>query len=140
MRHLDYTSCPADPDLWMSPATKHDGSQYYSYILLYTDDALVIDESPEDILRNQLGRYFELKEESIGPPKIYLGGKVSKVQLENDAWAWSFSSTQYVKAAVNNLKNYLEKHPTWCMPKNLQNTTHYSIPPGTRYNSRIEST
>ena len=84
MRHLDYTSCPADPDLWMRPATKHDGSQYYSYILLYTDDALVIDESPEDILRNQLGKYFELKEESIGPPKIYLGGKVSKVQLEND--------------------------------------------------------
>ena len=97
MRHLDYTSFPADPDLWMRPATKPDGSQYYSYILLYTDDALVIDCNAEDVLRNQLGKYFELKQESIGPPDIYLGGKVSKVTLENGAEAWSYSSSQYVK-------------------------------------------
>ena len=38
---------------------------------------------PESILRNELGRYFELKEESIGPPDHYLGGKVRKVQLNN---------------------------------------------------------
>ena len=29
MRHLDYVSCPADPDLWMRPAMKADGSTYY---------------------------------------------------------------------------------------------------------------
>ena len=40
----------------------------YDYVLLYVDDALVVSENAESILRNEFGRYFELKEESIGPP------------------------------------------------------------------------
>jgi hypothetical protein len=80
MRHLDFVSCPADPDVWMRPAKHSDGSEYYEYILLYTDDALVISEQAETVLRKELGRFFELKEESIGPPKIYLGGGVRKVK------------------------------------------------------------
>ena len=83
MRHLEFESCPADPDVWMRPAKRSDGSEYYEYILLYTDDALVISKNPESVLRNELGRYFTLKEESIGPPKQYLGGAVWKVQLDN---------------------------------------------------------
>ena len=80
MRHLDFVSCPADPDVWMRPAKRSDGSDYYEYILLYTDDALVLSENAEKVLRNDVGRYFTLlKEESIGPPKIYLGGSVRKV-------------------------------------------------------------
>ena len=127
MRHLDYTSCPTDPELWMRPATKPDGTQYYSYILLYTDDALVIDCNAENVLQNQIGKYFELKEESIGPPDIYLGGKTSKVTLENGVEAWSFSSTQYVKSAVTNVKNYIAKGGRWSMPKNSNTplTTSY---------------
>jgi hypothetical protein len=74
MHHLQFESCPADPDVWMRPAKKSDGSEYYEYILLYTDDALVISDNAENILRNEIGRYFQLKEESIGPPpKLYLG-------------------------------------------------------------------
>ena len=74
-----------------------------------------------------MGKYFELKEESIGPPKIYLGGKVSKVELENGVKAWSFSPTQYVKAAVDNVKKYVEKHERWKLPKNCNTplTTSY---------------
>ena len=108
MRHLDFVSCPADPDVWMRPAMKADGSTYYEYILLYTDDALSVSENPEKILRHELGRYFELKEKSIGPPKIYLGGRVRKVQLDNGVWCWSYSSSQYVQAAVKNVKLWLE--------------------------------
>ena len=35
MVHLDLKSCLADPDIWMRPAKKHDGSSYYGCILLY---------------------------------------------------------------------------------------------------------
>jgi hypothetical protein len=83
MRHLDFVSCLADPNVWMRPAKRSDGSDYYEYILLYTDDCLVISENAELVLRQELGRYFTLKEESIGPPKQYLGGSVRKVQLDN---------------------------------------------------------
>ena len=109
MRHLDFVSCPADPDVWMRPAQKSDGSTHYEYILLYTDDALAIGEYPEKILRHGLGKYFELKEDSIGPPKIYLGGRVRKVQLANGTWCWAYSSSQYVQAAVKNVKSWLEE-------------------------------
>ena len=50
---------------------------------MYTDDALVVSENAEKVLRDELGRYFTLKEESIGPPKIYLGGSMRQVELEN---------------------------------------------------------
>ena len=54
----------------MRPATKSDGSPFYEYVLLYTDDVLVISENGEKVLRREIGCYFELKEESIGPPKL----------------------------------------------------------------------
>ena len=72
---INFTSCPADPadpadpDVWMRPAIKSDGTKCYDYVLLYVDDALVVIKNAESILRNELGRYFELKEESIGPPQ-----------------------------------------------------------------------
>ena len=109
MSHIGFESCKADPDVWMRPATKSDGTQIYEYVLLYTDDALVVSEFGEKILREELGKYFELKEESIGPPDIYLGGKVSKVTLENGVKAYSFSCSKYVQAAVNNVTDHLEK-------------------------------
>ncbi len=111
-------SCPADLDVWMRPAKQSDGTDYYEYILLYTDDALVLSENAEKVLRNDLGRYFTLKEESIGPPKIYLGGSVRKVQLDNGVECWAYSSSQYVQAAVRNVEDYLSKrnNQRWRLP------------------------
>ena len=74
IRRLVVVSCPDDPDVWMRPAKQRDGSEYYEYILLYTNDALVVSENAEHVLRTEVGRYWILKEEPIGPPKFYLGG------------------------------------------------------------------
>ena len=109
MHHLDFQSCPADPDVWLRPAKKADGAEYYEYVLLYTDDVLVISERGEDVLRNGIGKYFELKEESIGPPDRYLGGRLRKVMLENGVQAWAFGSSQYVQEAVKNVEQYLAR-------------------------------
>ena len=95
---------------------KADGSTYYEYILLYTDDAIVVSENDEDILRNKLGKYFELKPSSIGPPSIYLGSRVRKVTLENGATAWAFSPSQYVQAAVKNTQDYISGQNKYHMP------------------------
>jgi hypothetical protein len=93
MGHLNFESCLADPDVWMRPALKADGSEYYEYILIYTDDVLVVSTDGERILRDRIGRYFELKDESIGPPTIYLGGHLRQVELTtNGVKAWAFSS------------------------------------------------
>ena len=108
MNFLEFTSCKADPDVWMRPATKADGSEYWEYVLLYCDDTLVISERGESVLREEIGKYFELKEKSIGPPANYHGEKLQKVTLNNGVEAWSFSFSQYVQAAVANVEDYLK--------------------------------
>ena len=117
MDHLGFKSCRADPDVWMRPATKKDGSQYWEYVLLYVDDCLVISEKGESVLRNEIGKYFTLKQNSIGPPDIYLGGKMSKVRLENGLYAWAFGSSQYIQAAVKNVEDYLRRMNLPALPK-----------------------
>jgi hypothetical protein len=102
MHHIGFKSCPADPDVWMRSAITSDGTELYEYVLLYTDDALTIGVEAESILRKEIGKYLELKDKSIGPPKLYLGGHLSLVELDNGVKAWAFSSSQYVRAAVQN--------------------------------------
>ena len=108
MTHLGFSSCPADPDVWLRPAETPDGHHYYEYVLLYTDDCLVISHRGETVLRKEIGKYFELKEESIGAPDIYLGGKLREVELSNGSTAWAFGSSQYVQSAVANIETYLK--------------------------------
>eukprot|EP00957_Ditylum_brightwellii_P114106 8699426-Ditylum_brightwellii.AAC.1 len=80
----------------MRPAIHSDGSKHYEYILLNIDDALAIGEHPEKLLCRGIGKYFQLKEESVGPPKIYLGGSVHKRTLDNGVKAWAFSSSSKI--------------------------------------------
>ena len=68
MTEMNFISCKADPDVWFREATKSDGTDYYQYVLLYTDDILAIMESPEKFIRDELANKFVIKEKSIGPP------------------------------------------------------------------------
>jgi hypothetical protein len=116
MCHLGYTPCLADPDVWMRSAKQPDGSACWEYILLYVNDALAIGVNAEKMLREEIGCYFELKEASIGPPKIYLGGRMCQVILDNGMKVWGISLSQYVQSAVNNVEKYL-KEKGQCLPK-----------------------
>ena len=89
---LGFKACNADPDVWMHPATTLDGLSYYNFFILYVNNALVISENGEKILRDKIGKYFELKKESIDPLTLYLGAKVNKVILKTGVETQSFSS------------------------------------------------
>ena len=69
----------------------------------------MISDNADKVLRKEIGYYFDLKEESIGKPKIYLGGQVRDVEMPNGQQCWAFGSAQYVKAAVTNVEEYLSK-------------------------------
>ena len=103
----------------MRPTKKSNRSKYYEYILLYTDDVLCISENSEDILRDTR-KYFELKPGSVGSPKIYLGGRVRKVELDNGVEVWAFSASQYTIAAIKNVETYLGKQDRWKIPKSAE--------------------
>ena len=129
MKHLGFEPCVADPDLWMRKATKPcDGSEYWEYVLLYVDDVLCVSHRPEEVLRNEIGKYCIMKSNSTGPPKFYLGNKVSKVTLENGVLAWSFGSSQYVQSAIANVERYL-KTKNESLPKRASApfTTNYRL-------------
>ena len=83
MEHLQFHSSKADPDIWFWAEKRKDGTPYYEYFLLYTDDFLVISDNAENILRGEIRKSFKLKDKSIGDPGQYLGGKLCKVKLEN---------------------------------------------------------
>ena len=107
MDFLVFVSCRGDPDVWRRAATKQNGDKYHEYVLLYVDDCLVVSHKPESILRKEIGKHFQLKEDSIGPPSQYLGGKLRQVTMENIQEFWAFGYTQYVRAAVDNVEEYL---------------------------------
>ena len=108
MRKLGYTPCLADPDLWMKPEIRpSDGHKYYAYILLYVDDVLVIHHDANAELE-RIDNHFEMKPGSMGDPDLYLGAKLRKVTIDGTD-AWSFSSSKYVQASVQNVEEFLNK-------------------------------
>lgn len=103
------SACTADPDIWMHLGMKSDGTTYWQYVLLYTDNILSIMEEPEKFIRYELGSHFTIKLNSIRPPTQYLGNKVSEVTLENGAnKCWSFSSPQYIQNVISNVEEYFK--------------------------------
>ena len=52
-------------------------------MLLHVDDALSTSDQGKRVIRNELGKCFCIKDESIGTPALCLGNKVSQVELEN---------------------------------------------------------
>ena len=108
MENIQLKSSRSDPDVWIRPSRRKDGTEYYEYVLLCTDDCMVISDNAEEILRNEIGKSFRLKGKSIGDPSKYIGGKLRKVKLDNGIDCWAFRSTQYVHDDVNNVEQYLK--------------------------------
>ena len=110
MSDLGYHPCLADPDLWIKAEIRpDDGVEYYSYILCYVDDILVIHHDSMSVL-NKIDKFMKLKPDSIGDPDIYLGAKLKLMQLENNIWCWGISPSKYVKEAVRNCEEHLKTH------------------------------
>ena len=107
MELLNYKSCLADPDLWMRAAKNSNGEDYYEYALLYTDNALVVSKNPKECLL-EIDKYFLMKKDSIDTPRLYLGGKISQVQLPNGVIAYALNMSQYVQEAIKILKELLD--------------------------------
>ena len=108
MEMLKYKPCEADPDLWMRESVHSNGMQYYEYVLLYVDDALIVSEHPKEGLL-EIDKYSPMKPNSIGSPKIYLGGKISQVKLPNGVVAYAISMIQYVQEAIKNVEKEILK-------------------------------
>jgi hypothetical protein len=104
---LGYTSTKADPDVWIRPATKPDGFEYYEMLLVYVDDVLCISHDGEATMKG-IQETFKLKGDKIDVPTHYLGAQVAK-KVINGVTCWTMSSEQYIKAAITNVEAKLDK-------------------------------
>ena len=112
----------------MHPATQKNGTLVCEYVLLYTDDFLVVSEITESIFKEDIGRYFELKPDSIGPSSLCLGGHLREVTLDIGVKAWIFVSAQYVQAPVKNVEEYLRHREKSLNAKGLDVIPKYYRP------------
>ena len=109
-----------------------EGKRYYSYILCYVDDILVIDHDAMTVL-GEINRFLPLKPDSVGDPSIYLGAKLSTVEMSDDdgrpVTAWAMSLSKYVQESVCNCEKHLAEvmKKKWSLPKQAPNpfTTDY---------------
>ena len=108
MSGLGYMPCLADPDLWLKPQSRADGTSYYSYILCYVDDVLVVHDNAQPVL-DRIDKFMKLKEGS-SEPDIYLGAKLKRVTLDNGVMAWSLSPSKYVQEAVRNCEKHVKEN------------------------------
>jgi hypothetical protein len=80
LRDGRYQSCQANPDVWMKPGVKCDGTKYWQYVLCYVDDIIVVLENPKATMDYLALRYM-LKEGSVKEPDTYLGAHIKKWQI-----------------------------------------------------------
>jgi Reverse transcriptase (RNA-dependent DNA polymerase) len=113
IRTLGFRACLADPDVWMRPAVKPDGTKYWEYVLVYVDDLLAVSHDPATIME-QLGEHYTLKPGSVRPPAEYLGSDIKEfvippVNGEEPEPCWSMSADTYVKRAVADVVRTLDE-------------------------------
>jgi hypothetical protein len=115
---LEFTSCLADPDVWIQDAVKPTGEEYYEYIFVYVDDLLVLLHDPSSSIMNTISDSYRLKNDIAQKPMTYLGALIKEFwHPENPTTSmWSLSADQYIKDALNNLEFNLLKMEK-CLPK-----------------------
>ena len=106
LRDAGFKSCLADPDVWMRPAVKKDGTKYYEYVLCYVDDILAISENPQRIM-DHLAMRYTLKDGTVKDPEEYLGAQVSRIDMPDGTQTWCMSSDLYVKRAIADVEREL---------------------------------
>jgi len=107
-KKLGFKSTTADPDVWIKPAVKKDGTPYYQMLLVYVDDILCIAEEPDEIMK-EIGKEFRLKDGAQEPTR-YLGANLDKCIMPDDGReCWCMSANDYLKNAVDRVQKMLDE-------------------------------
>ena len=113
--------------MWLRPATKTDGEEYYGYVPVYVDDILATLMNPTKILKDMKGKTIKYKNGNIAPPEMYLGARLKR-KIMNGNMCWTITSYDYVVAAVQTIKDAL-KDKRWKLPATTKTPMNQSFVP-----------
>ena len=105
---LGFKSSKADFDIWLRPAVKEDGEEYYEYVMLYVEEVMAANHQAIKVMED-LGRGIKYKNDKIETPDSYLGAQLVLKTLPNDLKCWYMSSDKYVNAAIKNVEEAIKK-------------------------------
>lgn len=107
---LGFKSSNADPDVWMRPARKDTGEEYYEYLISYVDDILCISQDAKQVLEDlRSDGKIKYKNDKIEPPEMYLGARLQpKTVARTGQTVWSVSSHDYIKATIDAVKESIK--------------------------------
>jgi hypothetical protein len=124
---MNYKSCIADPGVYMKAECTKDGHEYWSYMLVYIDDCLLIHHDPNPVMEELESRYA-LKKDSYGCPDRYLGTNACKYQLEDGREYWCMHPGDYVKMSCKLVKGWSEKDSRrWTKNRKAAMITKYRL-------------
>jgi hypothetical protein len=106
IRAMGFENSMADPDVWLRPAAKENGFDYYEYLIVYVDDILVLSHRAKEVM-NTIEQLYRLKEPA-STPKTYLGASILEWSISGDKM-WAMSSQKYVKEAIRCVEVELQK-------------------------------
>jgi hypothetical protein len=101
---MGFISCKADPDVWLRPATKSNGFEYYEYILTYLDNCLILSENPRKIVQ-VLEQDYQYRSRDVGEPTRYLCAEVGKQVFSDGTKAYYMSAGAYLKQAISEIES-----------------------------------
>ena len=100
---LRYKASNGYPDVFMKREVQNDGTEYYSYFVIYVDNILCAHEYPKSII-DKLGSVYRLKDGSIEKPERYLGIDMKSwtIQAEDcdKTECYAMSCKKYIKEAI----------------------------------------
>jgi len=129
LREMGYKPSLADPDVYMKPRIRSDGSTFWEYLLVYVDDILCISDDPT-IFMTKISSIFVLKN-GHAQPKTFLGIDVHRYEFEDNGetrQCWGFSSKSYIDRAVKSIEEKADKYGL-ILPKNVATPLRSSYNP-----------
>ena len=95
-------------DVWYKASMDDTGFEYYTYILVYFDDIIILDKTLKKYM-DMLEESYTVKQSSIVEPKIYIGADVGKVYYPDSSYSCTMCSKYYTKEIIYNVKKKLEE-------------------------------
>ena len=107
LRDLGFVPTKSDPDVYIRPATKPCGFEYYEMMLVYVDDILHLSHDTSKV-EAQLKAAYRLKDGSSGVPERYLGANIKRYNVDGDI-LYGMTCEDYCNSAIKNVEHMLHQ-------------------------------